>query len=88
MNTYQQYLLQNMLSKLSDDEKREFYDYVLSERRFADTGKTMPTQLDRIEGMVKRNHHDFLFGVGENVVGNAVYDIGLRLLRCLTQRIT
>lgn len=88
MNTYRQYLLLNMLSKLSDEEKREFYNYVLSEKRFADTSKTMPTQLDRIEGMVSKNHHSFLFGVGENVVGNAVYDIGLRLLRCLTQRIT
>lgn len=84
MNTYRQYLLLNMLSKLSDEEKRELIDFVEANRRNADT----PTQLDRIEGMVGKNHHSFLFGVGENVVGNAVYDIGLRLLRCLTQRIT
>lgn len=84
MNTYRHYLLLNMLSKLSDEEKRELIDFVEANRRNADT----PTQLDRIEGMVRKNHHSFLFGVGENVVGNAVYDIGLRLLRCLTQRIT
>ena len=81
MNTYEQYLLMQMLSKLSDEEKRKLLD------QFREPTKTMPTQLDRIEGMVKRNHHSFLFGVGENLVGNAVYDIALRLLRNIIRRI-
>ena len=39
-------------------------------------------QLDRIEQAVTRNKK-FFVGVGENVVGNALYDVGVVVLRKL-----
>lgn len=99
MDEYTQLLSRKALldfySGLSEDDKRVFVRYFFcsngifncnSAHLINETSNSMPTQLDRIEQAVTQRGR-FIKGVGENVIGNAIYDIAIALGKSLLKNI-
>lgn len=99
MDGYTQLMSQKALldfySGLSEEDKRLFVlHFVNSNGLFNgnsvhlinEASNHMPTQLDRIEQAVTQRGH-FIKGVGENIVGNAVYDVAIALGKSILRKL-
>ena len=78
-------LLSDMLSKMSDEEKRELYGLVLNGRGQQEIKQLLLAQRDELRAI--RNSQSWLLDFGANIAGNAVWDslvwVGGKLFRKL-----
>ena len=65
----------------------DFYDSLSEDDKRAFSMLTNQKTTNTVTPSVVVRKPSFLYGVGENVVGNAVYGIGISLLKSLIQKI-
>ena len=78
-------ILENIFNKMSDDEKRLFFQYALFSQGHNETVSLLRQQDERLR-RIEQNQNwkvDFLSDVGANLLTDTLWILGKKLLRLL-----